>query len=141
MQLVDVDVELPDHAQDGLGDQTGPVGVEEPIQHPAHPVVVQRASVPARQAEQGGLVARGPLTQGVDRSVTHHDVAHRHADHRGGRQPQPGVPARHVGLQEPAQADPAQEVVEHRQAPHPLAGDPTSTAALWLQLGLPAARR
>jgi hypothetical protein len=41
VQLVGLDAELAQHPQDGLGDQARSVAVEQPVQRPADPVVVE----------------------------------------------------------------------------------------------------
>ena len=61
VQFGGVDVELGDHPEDQLGEQAGPVGVEQPLQCPAHPVVVdlpaysrrRRVRAPAWPARSG----------------------------------------------------------------------------------------
>ncbi len=94
MQLGGLDVEVADHRQDRLGDQARPVGVEEPIQGPADPVVVEHFGVTRPKAEHAGVEGRRPLTECVDRTMTDHEVAHHHLDHRCRGQPQPGVAVR-----------------------------------------------
>ena len=114
MQLGGGDGEVADHAQHGGGDQRGPVGVEQPVQHPGDPVIVQGGRVARGQAQQGGVVTLGPLGQGVDRPVAGHDVADHHGDHRGGSQPQPGIVMRQVDVERLSEPHPGQEVVHDR---------------------------
>jgi hypothetical protein len=51
VQLGELDVELAHRGQHDTGDQAGPIGVEEPVQHAPHPVVVQGGRVAGGQAE------------------------------------------------------------------------------------------
>jgi hypothetical protein len=121
VQLVGADAELAQHPQHGLGDQAGPVGVEQPVQRPADPVVVEQFGLAWREPEHRRVVARRPLTERVHRPVPGHDVAHQHGDHRSRGQPQPDIVGGQVGLQMPGQADAGQEEVDDRQAAQPLA--------------------
>lgn len=116
MQLGGGDGELADHAQHRGGDQTGPVGVEQPVQHPPDPVVVQRSGLTRGEAEHGRGVPLRPLGQGIDRSMPDHDVADHHGDHRRRGQPQPSIVMRQVALQLLTDPHPGQEVVHNRQA-------------------------
>jgi hypothetical protein len=89
VQLAGVDAELGDHPEHQLSEQAGTVGVEEPFQRPAHPIVVDLPGVdpPAgagREPQRGRLVAGGPLAQPVERLAAGQQVAHDQLD-RGGR--------------------------------------------------------
>ena len=121
VQLGDVQVELVDGCQHGRGDQAGPVGVEQPVQHPTDPVIVQRGGIAGFQSQDRRVVVGRPFPEGVDRSMPGRDVGHHHSDHAGGWQPQPGVVVGQVGVQVLGQAEAGQEEVHHGQAPQPLA--------------------
>jgi hypothetical protein len=82
VQLGGRDVEVGDHAQDRRGDQACPVGVEQLVEGAADPIVVEHFGVAGRDSEHAGVVGARPLTECVDRTVTHHEVAHHHLDHR-----------------------------------------------------------
>ena len=58
------------------------------------PVVVEHFGVTDREAEHTGVVGARPLTECVERAVSHHEVAHHLLDHRCRGQPQPGVAVR-----------------------------------------------
>ena len=124
VQLGGLDAELADHSQDGGGDQARSVTVEEPVQRPADPVVVEELDLARTEPEHGGVVARRPLPERVDRPVTGHDVADQHGDHRRGGQPQPGIVGGQDGAQMLGQTHPSQKEVHHRQAAQPLAAQP-----------------
>lgn len=51
VQLGAVDPEGPHRAHDHLGEQAGPVGVEEPLQDPPHPVIVEQRRLPRAQTQ------------------------------------------------------------------------------------------
>lgn len=120
MQLGGLDFEVADHRQDRLGDQARPVGVEEPVEGAADPVVVERFGVTRLEPEDRRVVGRRPLTQGVDRTVTGYEVAHHHLDYRCRGQPQPGVVVGQVGRQVVGHSHPGQEEVDDRQRPQVL---------------------
>ena len=86
-----VDVEPLDRIEDPPGQQAGPIRIEQPRQHPPHPVIVQQGDVVSRQADHRRLVAPGPLRECVHGGVTHHQVADHHPERRRGRHPQPGL--------------------------------------------------
>ncbi len=123
VQLGAVDTELADHTQHRLGDQAGPVGAGQAVQHAPDPVVVERARLVLVQPEQGRVVAGGPLAQRAGRPVRQDDVAHHQGDHRCRVQPQPGVAGRQAAGQPLGQVDAGQEVVEHRQRAQGLAAE------------------
>jgi hypothetical protein len=115
VELGDVEVEVADDAEDHLGDEGGPIGVEEPVEGATHPVVIECFGVAGREPEQAGSVRGGPLAKGVEGQVANDEVADDHADHRGRRQAQTPVTARQVTTETPGQADPVEEVVHDRQ--------------------------
>ena len=83
-----VDAELADHAGHQLGEQAAPVRAEQPVQHPAGPVIVQQGRLAVAQAQQGRLVGLRPLAQGIQRPVLGAQVRHddRQDDRRVQRQ-------------------------------------------------------
>src|ERR1035437_8971262 len=66
VQLRQGDVELADDLDHDLGDETRPIAVEEPVEHPPHPVVVERPEIANLQPEQRGLVGGGPLAHRIE---------------------------------------------------------------------------
>jgi hypothetical protein len=114
VELGAVNPERSDHAEDHLGEQAGPVGVEEPAERAPDPVVVDGGDLVGLQAQQDGVVGGGPLAQGVDGLAVGDQVAHHHPQHRRRRQAQPGVVVRDETLQRAGQAHTGQEVVDHR---------------------------
>jgi len=119
-----IDPELADHAGDQLGEQAAPVGQEQQVQHPAGPVVVQQAGLALGKTQQGRLIGRRPLAQGVQRPVLDAQVRHHDRQHRRRVQRQPGIIGRHPAVQQPRQADPAGEVRDQRDGAQPPASDP-----------------
>lgn len=67
VQLAGVDAELGHDAQDELGEQARPVGVEERSQGPTDPVVIDPGELPRRHPEQARIERGRPLTQGIKR--------------------------------------------------------------------------
>src|ERR1019366_1087257 len=65
VQLGCVHGELTDCAWHDSGQQAGPVGVEQRLQGPADPVVVERVDVGFGQPQQARVVAGCPLAQAV----------------------------------------------------------------------------
>jgi hypothetical protein len=118
-----VDAERGDRVQQQPGQQRGPVGVEQPDQHPADPVVVEQSHFLGVQSQQSRLERRRPVGQRVHRLPVQHQVAHHHPDRGGRRQFQPPVVGGQVLLEQPVQAKPGQEVVDHRDRPQPLADE------------------
>jgi hypothetical protein len=121
VQPRDVDAEAVHRVQHQPGRQAGPVGVEQPRQHPPDPVVVEQPHLALVQAEQGRVERCRPLLQRIHGLAVEYQVAHHHhPDGRGRRQLQPRVLVRHEAFQQPLQAQPVQEVVDDRQRPqHP----------------------
>jgi hypothetical protein len=117
VQLREVQIELTDHTQDSVGDQGRPVGVEEPVEHPGHPVVVQGTGVVRPETEYDRVEWGRPLRQGVDGAVADHEVAHDDTDHRRRGQAQPGVVVRKDSLETPGHLHARQEVVDDGQRP------------------------
>ena len=117
-----VDGELADHARHQLGEQAAPVSMEQPVQHPAGPVVVEQFRLPRGQPQQGRLVGGGPLAQGVQRPVLYRQVRDHHRDHHRGVQRQPGIISRDPGIQQPEQAHPGREAADQRQGAETLGG-------------------
>jgi hypothetical protein len=124
VHLRGVHAELADHADDQVGEQAGPVRVEQRHQRPPDPVVVEPPGVPTRQAEQPRRVGGSPFSQPVQRCPTDQQVDHQQPDRRRRGQLEPAVRLRQPPLQCRVQADPVQEVVDHRQRPQPVTDQP-----------------
>ncbi len=84
VHLGGVHAELGDHTDDQVGEQAGPVRVEQPHQRPAGPVVIEPRRVAVRQAQQPGCVRGGPLAQPVQGCPADQQVDHDQPD-RGRR--------------------------------------------------------
>jgi len=121
VHLRGVHAELGDHADDQLGEQAGPVRVEQRDQRPPDPVVIEPHRVCVRQTQQGRRVRGGPLTQPVQRRPAHQQVDHQQPDRRRRGQLEPPVRLRQPPRQDLLEPDPVQEVVDQRQRPQPLA--------------------
>ena len=121
VQLGAVDPESPHRAQDHLGQQAGPIGVEEPVQAAADAIIVEQLDLAGVQTQKARIIRGGPLAERVDRLVVHDQVAHHHP--QGGRwgQAKPAIVAGHMAGQGVIEADPAQEVVHDRQGAHAFA--------------------
>ena len=100
MQLAGVDVELADCAQHDRGQQAGPVGVEQRLQRPPDPVVVEHTHLGDAQPEQRRVVAGGPLAQPIERLAAQHQVGHHQPDRDRRRQLDPGVGGRQRARQQ-----------------------------------------
>lgn len=120
MQLGGVDAELGDHLEHQLGEQAGAVGVEEPVQRAADPVVVEDLGLARSQPEQTRGERGRPLCHGIERLASQEQVGHHEPDRRGRRQPQPGVISGQIALEQSRQPGPVEEVVHHRQRTQPL---------------------
>ena len=84
MQLVQIDTKLADRPQDQLGQQGGPVGVEESVQGPPNPVIVEQPRLALFQADERRLSPGSPLRMGIDGlAVVEHDVAQQNAQGLG----------------------------------------------------------
>jgi hypothetical protein len=79
-----VHIKLADHADDQVGEQAGPVRVEESDQRPAHPVVIEPPGVPARRPEQVRRIGGGPLAEPVQGCPADQQIDHEQPD-RGRR--------------------------------------------------------
>jgi hypothetical protein len=67
VQLGGVHPELGDHPEHQLGEQAGPVGVEELLGRPPDPVVVEHLDLARGQPEQPGGERGRPLPEPVER--------------------------------------------------------------------------
>lgn len=117
MQLRAVDPELCDHAEHQLGQQRRAISVKQLVQRPADAVVVEQPCLPRLQAQQRRVMALGPLAKAVERLARHAQVRDQHADHRGSRQRDAGVPGRQVAAQRARHAGPREERIDDRQRP------------------------
>jgi hypothetical protein len=139
VQLGAVEVEVADDAEDGLGHEAGPVGVEEAVERASHPVVVERGGVFGGQPEQGGLVGGGPLSERVERPVGHDEVAHHQPDHRCRGKAQAPVVVSQVALQArgPHQAPRRRREGPRRGQPLGAAGLDEIVRGAWARGGIP----
>ena len=80
MQLAGVHRELTDRAEHDRGQQAGPVGVEQRLQGPADPVVVEPVDLGFGQPQQARVLAGGPLAQGVQGFAAQYQVGHHDPD-------------------------------------------------------------
>ena len=93
--------------QHDRGEQAGPVRVEQRVQGPADPIVVEHCQFRLGQPEQVRAVAGGPFGQPVDRLPADQQVDH-HQPHRGGRcQLESRVSHRQHAVQQRRQPQPA----------------------------------
>jgi len=100
VQLAAVDAELLDRPQDQLGHEAGPVGIEEPQEGPAHPVVVEHTGIHAVEAEDRGAEGIGPLTERVDRLAVQDEVSHDDTEHDRRGDLQPAIVVGNVAFEE-----------------------------------------
>jgi hypothetical protein len=114
VQLAAVDAELLDRPQDQLGHEAGPVGIEEPEEGPAHPVVVERTGIDAIEAEDRGAEGIGPLTERVDRLAVPDEVSHDDTEHDRRGDLQPAVVVGNVAFEQLVQVEALDEVVDQR---------------------------
>ncbi len=112
MELGEVDGELGDGAEDELGEQGGAVGVEEAIQCPSNPIVVEQRRFICDEPELVGVEWGGPFAEGVDGFAVEHEVAHQHPEGEAGSEAQAPVVVRDVALEELGEAEPLEEVVD-----------------------------
>jgi hypothetical protein len=82
VQLGAVDLKGADRPEHHLGQQAGPIGVEEPVQAAPDPVVVEQFDPAVLETQKGRVITGGPLAQGVDRLVVDDQVANHHPQRR-----------------------------------------------------------
>jgi hypothetical protein len=75
VQLLEAHPEARPHRHHRLGEQPRPVGLEEPIQRPAEPVIGEPAHRLGIQSELSGPEAVHRLALAVDRLALHQDGA------------------------------------------------------------------
>jgi len=115
VQLAGLDTELADRAQHDHGQKTGPVGVEQRLQGPTDPVVIERRQVAGAEPEQRRVVTTRPLAQTVERLTSQHQVRDHQPDRNRRRQLQAGVLGRHCAREQRGQPKPVQHLVDDRQ--------------------------
>jgi len=115
VQLAGVDGELADRAEHNRGQQAGAVGVEQRLQGPPDPVVVEHPDLLSGQAEQRRVVAGGPLADAVERFAAQHQVRHDQADRGRRAHLHPGVTVGQCAGQQGGQPEPVGHRVDDRQ--------------------------
>jgi hypothetical protein len=91
VQLGGVDAKLGDHREHQFGEQGPAVGVEDLVQCPGDPIVVDPGHLGRGQAQQPRSIRGRLLGQGVERGPAQQQVRHHQPDRRRPGQPHPGV--------------------------------------------------
>jgi hypothetical protein len=99
VQLRAVDPEPGHRVEHQPGQQRGAVRVEQPGQHPPHPVVVEQLRLALGQPQRARVERLGPPPQRVHRLPRQHQVAHQHPDRRRRGQSQPRIIMRYNRFQ------------------------------------------
>ena len=120
VELREADLEPLGDGEGHVGEQRGAVGVEEPVQGAADPVVADVVHIGWLQPVCGGGERRDRLRLAVNRLPLHHDGAQQHQEPAGVGQGHAPVPGRDVALQDLRQPHARQEVIDERQRPQPL---------------------
>ena len=115
VQFVEANAELLDHMGSDGQDQRRHVGQEEPIQGPAHAVVVESSDFFGCQPQEIGGMACGPFAHAVDRLARHQQVAQQDHQRLDGRELHAAVFRRQRGAQKLFQSHPSEHVIEDRQ--------------------------
>jgi len=137
VQLGGVHPELGDHREHQLGEQAGPVGVEQLLGRPTDPIVVDDLDLAPRQTEQPGGERGGPLPESVERCAAQQQIGD-HQAHRGRRgQTHPDIGGGQIALQQRRQPGAAPEVVDQRQPTQPLARQLERTSVNGVHAPLP----
>ncbi|OIQ75302.1 hypothetical protein GALL_430300 [mine drainage metagenome] len=115
VELVELDAESLDGADDDGGHQGRPVRVEQPVEGPPHPVVVQAIDLVRFQPKQGGQERLCPLLEPIDRPASEEDVAQEDAEGSGRTDPAAPVHVGHILLKERIQPQAVKHVLKQRQ--------------------------
>jgi len=115
VELAGVDGELADRAEHHRGQQAGPVGVEQRLQGPPDPVIVEPADLLGGQPEQRRVVTGGPLAQAVERLTAQHQVRHDQPDRGRRAHLHPGIAVRQRRCQQSGEPEPVGHRVDDRQ--------------------------
>jgi hypothetical protein len=111
-----VDTELADRGEHDRGQQAGPVSIEQRVQRPADPIIVDGRDFDLGQAQQRRVIAGCPLAQRVERFAAQHQVRDHQPDRGRGCQLGPAVDLVQGVVQQPRQAEAVQDVVHDRHA-------------------------
>jgi hypothetical protein len=95
-----------------FGEQRRSVGVEEPIQGPADPIVAKLPHLSGREPKQGVGEADGGLLLAVDRFALDDDRAQEHPERLGVRHRAAPIARGDVSVEERLEADALEEVVD-----------------------------
>ncbi len=120
MELREVQAELPDDLDHDRGQEGGAVGIEELVQGPPSPIVVEEGHLPRGEAQEGRDEGAGPLLEGVDRPPIQEDVAQE--DEEGAKGRESGLRGAEAAGQEGGNASAVKEMVEDRESPDALDG-------------------
>ena len=115
VELIERDPELPHRCQHQLRQHRRAVGVKQPVERPADPVIVEQRRFAVLQSEQVGLRALRPFDHAIDgRPAVQNNAAEQHAE--GLRGVELAASRGEDALQEGRHAQALQEVVHQRQA-------------------------
>ena len=131
MQFLELHGEaLTDREHDG-GEQRTLVGIVEPIEGSAEPIIAQVPEVLLCQAVQGRSETVHGLDLAVDGLALDHDRAQQHPKGRGVRHGAPSIGRRYVLIQQLDQPEPPDEVIDEGKRPQPLR-DQSELPGEWL---------
>jgi len=111
VQLLERDLELLNHVDHEGGQQRARVGVEQPIQGPAHAIVVEQGDLLREQPQERGDPAARPFAQAVERGAGQDEVAREDAEGGARRQLRPGIGRGQMPLEEVVESEAPQDVV------------------------------
>jgi hypothetical protein len=116
VKAVHGETELADRPDHDLGGDGGPVRVEEEVQGPREPVIVEKSSLPGSEAQEVGPVGSGPGGEAIERLPGEEEVPQEdpQAD-RGSLVAAPG--SREPVPQDLLDTKPTEEVVEDGETP------------------------
>ena len=114
VELIERDVELAHGVDNQFGEQGRAVGIEEPGEGPAHPVVIEPGRLAGLQAQQVGLNLPGPFDVTVDGLAAVQDERAQHNPEGAIRLDL--ASARQGAAQEPIDMETLQDAVRQRQA-------------------------
>ncbi len=117
MQLGRLDVIAADGGQAERGEHARPVGHEQLVQSPAHPVVVQAGRLPGKEPQQVGRMPLRPGRDAIQRLAGDRQVAHEHSDDPGGLDDTARVGLRQVAGEKFGETQPVKNTVHYREGP------------------------
>ena len=112
MQLRAVDIERLDHPDHQLGEQAGPIGVEQASETACNSVIVECPNVISTQTKQLWSKWCCPFANAIDRLTMKHKISHHDTDHDCWVETQPLIIGGHVMIQEFFKVDQIQEMVD-----------------------------